>query len=65
MTTPTPPAVGVGFYEAEIGILPVRIRSDLVVRIWGIPHDMTAAEAERISRVVMAFATALPEQTND
>lgn len=39
-------------------IFPIEIRQGLVVRIVGMPLDMTKAEAEKISRVVLAHATA-------
>ena len=37
-------------------ILPVPIRPDLVVYIQNLPLDLTAAEARRISRIVLALA---------
>ena len=37
-------------------ILPIPLRSDLVVRIQGLPFDMTAAEAKKIANVVLAMA---------
>jgi hypothetical protein len=37
-------------------ILPIPLRSDLVVRIQGLPFDMTAAEAKKIANVVLALA---------
>jgi hypothetical protein len=40
-------------------IIPIQIRPDLVVRVQGIPHDLTKAEAEKISRVVLALSSAL------
>lgn len=42
--------------QMESRITPVQIRPDLTVRIAGIPHDLTLAEAEKISRVVLALA---------
>jgi hypothetical protein len=38
-------------------ILPIPIRADLVVRIQGLPFDMTTAEARKIANVVLAMAT--------
>jgi len=43
-------------YEAYTGIVPIPIRADVTVRISGIPHDLTKAEAERIARVIIALA---------
>lgn len=37
-------------------VYPIPIRSDLVVRIHGLPFDLTKAEAERIANVVRAMA---------
>lgn len=37
-------------------VIPIQIRPDLKVRIWGIPHDLTQAEAEKLSAVILAMA---------
>lgn len=37
-------------------VYPIPIRADLVVRIHGLPFDLTRAEAERIANVVKAMA---------
>ena len=37
-------------------IVPIKIREDRVVQIYGIPHDLTPAEAERLAVVILAFA---------
>lgn len=47
-----PPHVG----EANSMPIPVFIRADVVVRIYGIPHDLTKAEAEKIAAVVGVMA---------
>ena len=39
-------------------VFPIPIRADLVVRIHGLPFDLTAAEAEKIASVVKAMALA-------
>jgi len=39
-------------------VYPIPIRADLVVRIHGLPFDLTKAEAERIANVVKAMAAA-------
>lgn len=39
-----------------LNIFPIQLRPDLVVRIQGLPFDLTEAEARRISNVVMAMA---------
>lgn len=42
-------------YEAEHGVMPIQIRPDVIVRIHGIPWDLTAEEAQRIANVILAF----------
>lgn len=37
-------------------ILPIPLRADLIVRIQGLPFDMTEAEAKKIANVVLAMA---------
>lgn len=37
-------------------VFPIPLRADLVVRIHGLPFDLTAAEAEKIASVVKAMA---------
>lgn len=37
-------------------ILPIQIRPDLVVRIHGVPFDLTETEARRIANVIIAMA---------
>lgn len=37
-------------------VYPIPIRADLVVRIHGLPFDLTKAEAERIANIVKAMA---------
>lgn len=39
-------------------ILPITIREGVIVRFFGIPHDLTPAEAAKLGRVVKAFAVA-------
>lgn len=39
-----------------IEIMPIPIRADRIVRIAGIPHDLTKAEARRIADIVRAYA---------
>jgi hypothetical protein len=38
-----------------VEIIPIQIREDVVVRIHGIPHDLTEEEAAKIARVVHAL----------
>jgi hypothetical protein len=40
----------------ESSILPIPLREGLVVRIQGLPFDLTAQEAKKIANVVMAMA---------
>jgi hypothetical protein len=49
-------AVWILEYEAAQNIVPIPIRADLIVRIHGIPLDMTETEAEKIGAVVKALA---------
>ena len=41
---------------ASLNILPIPLRPDLVVRIQGLPFDLTEAEAKKIAGVVQAMA---------
>ena len=43
-------------FEATTGVMPIRIRPDLTLRVQGIPHDLTKTEVERIVNIIMAFA---------
>lgn len=43
-------------------VIPIPIREDVTVRVLGLPADMTKKEAEKIARVLLAFAH---EATND
>lgn len=38
-------------------ILPIPVRSDLVIKIQGLPFDLTEAEAAKISAVIKAFVS--------
>ncbi len=40
----------------EDTIIPIAIRPDLVVRLQGLPFDLTAVEAAKIEAVIMAYA---------
>jgi hypothetical protein len=46
-------------------IIPIQLRPDVTVRIQGIPHDLTDAEADRIERIITAMVlrphTLMPE----
>jgi hypothetical protein len=43
--------------EWEQGVIvPIQIREDLWVRVGRIPHDLTPEEADRIVRIVLAYA---------
>lgn len=37
--------------------IPIEIRPGLIMRIYPIPLDLTTQEAERICRIIMAFAS--------
>lgn len=53
ITTPRP--VSPSFDAASI--LPIPLRQDLVIRVHGLPFDLTEAEAKKIANVIMAMAT--------
>lgn len=40
----------------SVNVFPIQIRENLIVRIHGLPFDLTEAEAERIANVVKAMA---------
>jgi hypothetical protein len=40
----------------QVNVLPIPIRPDLIVRIHGMPFDLTTAEADKIAAVVRAMA---------
>jgi hypothetical protein len=42
--------------DMEDTIFPIPIRSDVTVRIQGLPFDLTRAEADKIAAVIMAYA---------
>lgn len=42
--------------QASANVFPIPIRDNIVVRIHGLPFDLTKAEAERIANVVRAMA---------
>lgn len=45
-------------------VLPIPLRPDVIVQIH-IPHDLTKAEAEKISRIVLAMAVPAKEKAHD
>lgn len=48
--------MSVSDFEAQNGVIPIEIRPGLVVRIQGIPFDLTPDEARKIVAVVTALA---------
>ncbi|MBD59958.1 MAG: hypothetical protein CL808_07555 [Citromicrobium sp.] len=52
----TPQKTANTHFEAAT-ILPIPLRQNLIVRIQGLPFDMTASEAKKIANVVIAMAT--------
>ena len=46
--------------QASANVFPIQIRDNVVVRIHGLPFDLTKAEAERIANVVNAMAVVGP-----
>lgn len=43
-------------HQVSANVFPIQIRENVVVRIHGLPFDLTQAEAERIANVVKAMA---------
>lgn len=43
-------------FEAKMNIFAVPIRRDLSVKIYGLPRDLTKEEADKIARVILAYA---------
>jgi len=43
-------------YKAPVQILPVALRSDLIVQIAGLPHDLTRGEAQKLANIILAHA---------
>ena len=58
MTSETPSNAQIGQtpHSATANVFPIQIRENLVVRVHGLPFDLTKAEAERIANVVKAMA---------
>lgn len=56
--TPSNPSVGPTSVQASANVLPIQIREDLIIRIHGLPFNLTALEAERIANVIKAMAMA-------
>jgi hypothetical protein len=46
-------------------IVPVEIRPGIFIRIQGIPHDFSEAEATKVSNVVMAICSGNEEISDD
>jgi hypothetical protein len=42
--------------SVEDEIIPIQIRDNVIVRIHGIPHDLTRGEATKIANVILALA---------
>jgi hypothetical protein len=45
----------VGGQLIDVRVIPIPVRADCTVRIFGIPHDLSRAEAEKIGRVILAL----------
>ena len=43
------------FQEADI--LSIQIRPGVIVRVHGIPHDLSWAEADKLASIVVAYAS--------
>ena len=50
-----------GSGHSPVNVFPIAIRPDVVVRIQGLPFDLTETEARKIANVVLALATVVPE----
>jgi hypothetical protein len=44
--------------HSPVNVFPIPIRADVVVRIHGLPFDLTVAEADKIANIVKAMAMA-------
>lgn len=53
---PSHPTHSVGIPSAGSSIIPIAIRSDVVVHVQGLPLDLTPREAKKISNVILAMA---------
>ena len=49
-----PRSMSIDAFEAHMGIIPIQIRRDVVVKIHGIPYDLTREEAERLILIIKA-----------
>jgi hypothetical protein len=58
---PTHVEMPTGSTHSPVNVFPIPIRPDVVVRIQGLPFDLTDAEARRIANVILALAGAKPE----
>src|SRR5437868_1597666 len=57
VNSPSPaPNASISLPSAGSSIIPIAIRPDVVVHIQGLPLDLTAREAKKISNVVLAMA---------
>jgi hypothetical protein len=54
------PGIAATAHQASANVFPIQIRESVVVRIHGLPFDLTQAEAERIANVVKAMAVVGP-----
>ncbi len=50
-----------------VRVIPVPLRHDVTVHIANLPHDLTAAEANKLARLVLAYAVdeARPEPASN
>lgn len=40
----------------NVNQLPIPLRQNLTVRVFGLPYDLTAAEAKKIANIILAHA---------
>ena len=56
------PGIAVGFSNApavdlpNVSQLPIQLRQNLTVRVFGLPYDLTKQEAQKIANIVLAHA---------
>jgi len=50
-----------GSAHSPVNVFPIPIRPDVVVRIQGLPFDLTESEARKIASVILALAGAHPQ----
>lgn len=58
---PAAPELSQSSSHSPVNVFPIAIRPDVVVRIQGLPFDLTESEARKIASVVLALAGVPPQ----